>query len=105
VIDWRFYDSIYTERYMQDNKTNKEGYDTGSPINFTGQIKGKFMLVHGLSDDNVHYQNTATFLNALYRNNVVFTQYTFPNKNHSISGGNTHYYLFCRMAEFILANL
>lgn len=105
VVDWRFYDSIYTERYMQTNKTNKSGYDIGSPINYADKIEGNFMLVHGLADDNVHYQNSATYLNALYKNNIKFTQYTFPNKNHGIGGGNTRYYLFSRMAEFILTNL
>lgn len=105
VVDWRYYDSVYTERYMQTDKENKSGYDSTSVIPYVKRIKGKFLLIHGLADDNVHYQNTAMLLNALYRNNIVFDQMTFPNKNHGIYGGNTRYYLYSRMADYIKTNL
>jgi dipeptidyl-peptidase-4 len=105
VTDWRFYDTIYTERYMRDNKENQKGYVDGSPVTYTNRIKGKFLVVAGLSDDNVHYQNTAVFLKKLYENNVAFDQMTFPDKNHGIYGGNTRYYLFSRLADWIKVNL
>jgi len=105
VTDWRFYDTIYTERYMRDNKENKVGYDEGAPLNYADKIKGNFLLVAGLADDNVHYQNTAMFIKKLYENNVKFDQLTFPDKNHGISGGNTRFYLYSRMAEWLKENL
>lgn len=105
VTDWRFYDSVYTERYMRNNAENEKGYVDGSPVTYADRIKGNFLLIAGLADDNVHYQNTAVFLKKLYENNVVFDQMTFPDKNHSIYGGNTRFYLFSRMAEWIKTNL
>lgn len=105
VTDWRFYDSIYTERYMQTDQTNKAGYDANSPLLHADMIHKNFLLAHGLSDDNVHYQNSAMLMDALYQNNVPFTQLTFPNKNHGIGGGITRYYLFTRISDFIFENL
>ncbi|MFI5134521.1 MAG: S9 family peptidase [Chitinophagales bacterium] len=104
VTDWRFYDSIYTERYMRDEKQNKSGYDEGAPLTYADKIKGNFLLIAGLSDDNVHYQNTADFMKKLYASNVKFDQMTFPDKNHSIYGGNTRYYLFSRIADWLKEN-
>lgn len=105
VTDWRFYDSIYTERYMRTDSDNKAGYDSTSVISYANKIKGNFLLVHGLSDDNVHYQNSAMLMKTLYQNNIPFTQYTFPDKNHSINGGNTRYYLFTQISQYIFNNL
>jgi dipeptidyl-peptidase-4 len=105
VTDWRFYDSIYTERYMRTNKENKNGYDETSPVLFADKIKGNYLIIHGLSDDNVHYQNTAQILKALYKNNVKFTQMTFPDKNHGIYGGNTRFYLFTQIFDYVQKNL
>ncbi len=105
VTNWKFYDSIYTERYMRTPKENKDGYDKIAPLSSTANIRGKLLLVAGLADDNVHYQNTAEMLKALYKNNVVFTQMTFPDKNHGISGGNTRSYLFTQMYEWTFNNL
>lgn len=105
VTDWRFYDTIYTERYMRDNKENKTGYDEGAPLNYADKVKGNFLLIAGLSDDNVHYQNTAMLIKKLYENNVKFDQLTFPDKNHSLLGSATRYYLYSRMAEWIKGNL
>jgi dipeptidyl-peptidase-4 len=90
---------------MRDNKENQKGYVDGSPVNYTDRIKGKLLIVAGLADDNVHYQNTAVFLKKLYENNITFDQMTFPDKNHGIYGGNTRYYLFSRMAEWVKENL
>ena len=105
VIDWRYYDSVYTERYMRDGKENEAGYVNGSPVTYAGRIKGNFLLIAGLADDNVHYQNTAVFIKKLYENNVQFDQMTFPDKNHSIRGGNTRFYLYSRMAVWLKENL
>jgi dipeptidyl-peptidase-4 len=105
VTDWRFYDSIYTERYMQTNKENKKGYDETSPLKMADRIKGNYLLVHGMADDNVHYQNTAEMLKALYKSNVPFTQMTFPDKNHGIYGGNTRLYLYTQVYNYLLNNL
>lgn len=105
VTDWRFYDTIYTERYMRDNKENEKGYTAGSPVTYADRIRGNFLLVAGLADDNVHYQNTAVFMKALYKNDVKFTQMTFPDKNHGISGGNTRYYLFSQLYDWIEKNI
>lgn len=105
VTDWRYYDSVYTERYMRDGKENESGYVNGSPVTYAGRIKGNFLLIAGLADDNVHYQNTAVFIKKLYENNVQFDQMTFPDKNHSIRGGNTRFYLYSRMAAWLKENL
>jgi dipeptidyl-peptidase-4 len=105
VTDWRYYDSVYTERYMRDGKENESGYVNGSPVTYAGKIKGNFLLIAGLADDNVHYQNTAVFIKKLYENNVQFDQMTFPDKNHSIRGGNTRYYLYTRMTSWIKEHL
>jgi dipeptidyl-peptidase-4 len=105
VTDWRFYDSIYTERYMQTNKENEVGYDETSPLLMADRIKGNYLLIHGTADDNVHYQNTAEMLKTLYENNISFTQMTFPDKNHGIYGGNTRPYLYNEVYKYILTNL
>lgn len=105
VTNWKFYDSIYTERYMRTLKENKDGYEEMAPMNSADKIKGHLLLVHGLADDNVHYQNSAEFMKNLYKNNVKFQQLTFPDKNHGISGGNTRYYLFTQIADFLFSNL
>ncbi|MCS6916564.1 MAG: S9 family peptidase [Chitinophagales bacterium] len=102
VTDWRFYDTIYTERYMRDARSNPEGYRDGSPLTFADRIQGgSLLLIHGLADDNVHYQNSAALMKKLYEHNIRFDQLTFPDKNHSISGGNTSYYLYSRIVEWL----
>jgi dipeptidyl-peptidase-4 len=105
VTDWRFYDTIYTERFMRTEKENKEGYDRTAPLNFADKIRGNYLLVHGLADDNVHYQNAAELMKKLYASNVKFDQFTFPDKNHGIYGGNTRYYLFSQILDWIEENL
>ena len=105
VTDWRYYDSVYTERYMRDGKENEAGYVNGSPVTYAGRIKGNFLLIAGLADDNVHYQNTAVFIKKLYENNIRFDQLTFPDKNHSIRGGNTRFYLYSRIVDWLKENL
>jgi dipeptidyl-peptidase-4 len=105
VTNWRFYDSIYTERYMQTPQDNANGYDDNSPINHVDSLKGNFLLVHGSADDNVHYQNTMEMITALVNANKQFDLMIYPNKNHGIYGGNTRYHLYKKMTDFILENL
>ena len=105
VTNWRYYDNIYTERFMRTPKENENGYDLNSPINYVHQLKGKFLLIHGSTDDNVHYQNTMEMTNALVKANKQFDLFIYPNRNHGIYGGNTRNHLFQMMLEYILDNL
>lgn len=105
VTTWRYYDSIYTERYLRTPQENAKGYDENSPINFADKLKGKFLLIHGTGDDNVHYQNSVMFSEALIQANKQFEQAYYPNKNHGIYGGNTTLQLYTKMTNFILNNL
>ncbi|MBK9401616.1 MAG: S9 family peptidase [Bacteroidetes bacterium] len=105
VTTWRYYDSIYTERYLQTPQENPKGYDDNSPINFAKNLKGKFLLVHGSTDDNVHMQNTMDFTTALVKANKQFDLFIYPNKNHGISGGTTRLNLYTKMTNFVLENL
>ncbi|MDA3823993.1 MAG: S9 family peptidase [Bacteroidales bacterium] len=105
VTNWRYYDTVYTERFMRTPQENPEGYDDNSPINFTDQLQGKLLLVHGTADDNVHFQNSIDFVSALVESNAQFEMQFYPNKNHGIYGGNTTYHLYTRMTDFIFNNL
>lgn len=105
VTNWRFYDTIYTERFLQTPQENEKGYDDNSPINYANLMKGKFLLVHGTADDNVHVQNAMLFAEALIQNNIEFEYMVYPDKNHGIYGGNTRKHLFSKMTNFILENL
>jgi dipeptidyl-peptidase-4 len=105
VTNWRFYDTIYTERFMTTPQENSSGYDNNSPLNFAHLLKGKYLLVHGSADDNVHLQNTMAMVDALIQNNKQFEWMIYPDRNHSIFGGNTRIHLFNKMTNFILKNL
>jgi len=107
VTNWRFYDNIYTERYMRTPKENPGGYDNNSPINFTDRIKGRFLLIHGTGDDNVHFQNSTQMVSALVKSNIDFESGYYPNKRHSIAGttDNTIFHLWSKMTNWILENL
>ena len=105
VTNWRYYDNIYTERFMRTPQENADGYDRNSPINYVDNIKGKFLLIHGSSDDNVHFQNTMDMTTALVKANKQFELFVYPNKNHGIYGGNTRNHLFQLMLTFIETNL
>ncbi len=105
VTNWKWYDTIYTERYMRTEKENESGYEDNSPVNFTDLLKGKYLLVHGGADDNVHFQNTAEMVNALVRSNKQFDTYFYPNRNHGIYGGTTRLHLYNKMTNFIFENL
>ncbi len=105
VTHWKWYDTIYTERFMRTPQENASGYDSNSPINHVNKMKGSLLLVHGMADDNVHFQNTVELVNALNRAGKHYDFYMYPNKNHGIYGGNTRYHLFEKMTNFILENL
>lgn len=105
VTNWKFYDNIYTERYMGTVETNPTGYDDNAPIKFAKNLKGKYLLVHGTADDNVHWQNSAEMINALVKANKQFDQFTYPDRNHSIGGGITRFHLYTLMTNYIKANL
>ena len=105
VTNWRYYDSIYTERYMGLPQDNAQGYDDNSPINHVKKIKGNYLLVHGLADDNVHFQNSAEMTLALVKANKQFTEMMYPDKNHGIYGGTTRLHLFTLMTDFLLEKL
>jgi len=105
VTTWRYYDTIYTERYLQTPQENPQGYDENSPINFADLMKGKYLLIHGTADDNVHYQNAIEMAEALIQKNKEFEFMTYPDKNHGIYGGNTRLHLYQKMTDFILNNL
>ena len=105
VTNWRFYDSVYTERYMQTPQENASGYDTNSPINFAKNLKGKYLLIHGSADDNVHLQNTMLMVESLVQANKQFDWAIYPDKNHGIYGGKTRLQLYTKMTNFIKENL
>jgi len=105
VTNWRYYDNIYTERFMQTPQENASGYDENSPINHVDKLKGHYLLVHGSADDNVHVQNTMEMISALVKANKQFDLFIYPDKNHGIYGGNTRYHLYKKMTDFILKNL
>ena len=105
VTNWRFYDSIYTERYMQTPQENASGYDENSPINHVEKLKGKYLLIHGSGDDNVHVQNSMQMMEALIQANKQFDSQIYPDKNHGIYGGMTRIQLYNKMTNFIKENL
>ena len=105
VTNWRFYDTIYTERFMRTPQENPEGYDLNSPLNYADQLKGKFLIIHGSGDDNVHVQNTMRMVEELIQADKQFEWMIYPDKNHGIYGGNTRKHLYSKMTNFILENL
>ncbi len=105
VTNWRYYDNIYTERFMRTPQENPKGYDDNSPINHVDKLKGKYLLIHGMADDNVHFQNSTDMVMALVKANKQFDFFAYPNKNHGIYGGNTRNHLFSMMYDYILKNL
>lgn len=105
VTNWKYYDNIYTERFMQLPNENSSGYDNNSPINHVEKLKGSYLLIHGSGDDNVHYQNTMEMINALVKANKQFELMIYPNRNHGISGGNTRLHLYEMMTHFLERNL
>ncbi|MCG8310547.1 MAG: S9 family peptidase [Cytophagales bacterium] len=105
VTNWRFYDTIYTERYLRKPQDNPSGYDDYSPNTHADKLQGAFLLIHGTGDDNVHFQNAVEFQDALIKANKQFDSFYYPDRNHGIYGGNTHLHLYTMMTNFILQKL
>jgi dipeptidyl-peptidase-4 len=105
VTSWRYYDTIYTERYMQTPQLNPEGYNEGAPLNHAEKIKGDYLLVHGTADDNVHFQNAVEMAAALQNNGIAFESMYYPDKAHGIGGGATRKHLYEMLSSFIFENL
>ena len=105
VTNWKWYDTIYTERFLQTPEENADGYENNSPINFADRLKGNLLIVHGDADDNVHYQNTAEMVKALVDANKQFDFMAYPNKDHGIAGGYTRYHLYTKMTNFLKEKL
>ena len=106
VTSWRFYDTVYTERYMQTPQENASGYDDNSPINYADKLEGNYLLVHGTGDDNVHAQNSMRMINAMVAANKPFDIAMYPDRAHGIrKGKNTRLHLYKKMTAFIQTNL
>lgn len=105
VTNWRFYDTVYTERFMRTPSENPQGYDDNSPLSHAEKIKGKYLLVHGSADDNVHLQNTMEFAERMVQAGVQFEMAIYTNRNHNIKGGNTTIHLYTKMTNFLIENL
>lgn len=105
VTSWRFYDSVYTERFMTTPQENASGYDNNSPITHADKLKGNFLLIHGTADDNVHVQNAMLLINKLVYLNKNFDWLIYPDKNHGIYGGKTREQLYTKMTDYILEKL
>lgn len=102
VTNWKWYDSAYTERYMQTYRDNPEGYEQNSPTNFADKLKGRYLLVHGHTDDNVHFQHAAEMSKKLISANKQFDTMLYPNRNHGIGGGNARLHLYTKMTSFLM---
>lgn len=106
VTSWRFYDTVYTERYMQTPQENASGYDENSPINYADKLEGNYLLVHGTGDDNVHVQNSMRMINALIEANKQFDMFIVPDRTHGIyKGANTRLNLYTKMTNFVEEHL
>lgn len=106
VTSWRFYDTVYTERYMTTPYENASGYDENSPLNHVEKLKGNYLIIHGSGDDNVHQQNTMRMVNALVEANKPFEMFIYPDRTHGIyKGRNTRLHLYTKMTDFVLKNL
>jgi dipeptidyl-peptidase-4 len=105
VTHWKYYDTIYTERYNGLPQDNAAGYARGSPLTYAKNLRGRLLIVHGSGDDNVHYQNTEAMVNALVAANRPFQLMVYPNRTHSISGGATRQHLFTLLTKFVEENL
>ena len=104
VTNWRYYDTIYTERFMQTPQENPSGYDDNSPVNHAEKLEGELLLISGTGDDNVHHQNSLEMINALVAANKQFEFFSYPDRNHGIYGGNTRIHLYNMMMDFVKEN-
>jgi dipeptidyl-peptidase-4 len=105
VTNWRFYDTIYTERFLQTPQLNASGYDDNSPLTHAAKLQGNFLLIHGTGDDNVHYQNSVLFEDALINAGKQFQSFYYPDKHHGIQGAKTRLHLYTMMANYVVEKL
>lgn len=105
VTNWRFYDTAYTERFMRQPRENASGYDNNSPINMTNDLHGRLFLIHGSADDNVHMQNVMEYADKLIQSGKQFDMFIYPNRDHSIMGGNSRSHLYNMMFNYLERNL
>ncbi|WP_298649511.1 S9 family peptidase [uncultured Proteiniphilum sp.] len=105
VTDWRFYDTVYTERFMRTPQQNSEGYEKGSAIALAGRLEGNLLLIHGMADDNVHFQNSVEYTRALVEAGKHFDMFFFPDKDHFIAGENAKRYLYGKVIDHFKRNL
>lgn len=105
VTNFRFYDTVYTERYMRTPQENQDGYDDNAPLSHAGDIKGRLLIIHGTADDNVHAQNTFEFTEKMVQEGVQFDMAIYTNRNHGIRGGNTTMHLYTKMTNFLKEQL
>lgn len=105
VTDWKYYDTIYGERFMRTPKENAEGYKAGSAFTRANNLNGRLLLIHGMADDNVHFQNTVEYSECLVQANKQFEMQIYTNRNHGIYGGNTRYHLYTRLTDFFITYL
>lgn len=105
VTNWKWYDSVYTERYMRTEQENPSGYADNSPVYFADRLNGNYLLVHGSGDDNVHLQNSMEMSRALIKANKQYDTYIYPNRSHGISGDNARLHLYTKMTQFLKAHL
>ena len=105
VTSYRFYDTVYTERYMRTPEENQQGYDENAPLSHAGDIKGRLLIIHGSADDNVHAQNTYEFTEKMVQEGVQFDMAIYTNRNHGIRGGNTSMHLYTKMTNFLKEQL
>ncbi len=105
VTNWRYYDTVYTERFLRTPQKNPKGYDENSPIYKTETLEGRLFLIHGSADDNVHFQNTMEYADKLVQSGKQFDMFVYPNRNHSIYGGNTRHHLYTMMSKYLFDNL
>jgi dipeptidyl-peptidase-4 len=103
--DWKYYDTVYTERFMRTPQENPEGYAITSPLKLADKLQGKLLLIHGTADDNVHFQQTMDYAEALVQAGKQFDMQIYKDRNHSIYGGNTRNHLYTRMSNFLFENL
>src|SRR5690606_11566830 len=105
VSNWRYYDNIYTERFLRTPEENPKGYDENAPEKMVAGLKGNFLVIHGTGDDNVHFQNQVELVDALIEANKDFDSEYYPDRAHGISGGNAHFHVYKKMTAYILENL
>lgn len=103
--DWKYYDTVYTERYMRTPQENFEGYAATSPLRKVKDLQGKLLLIHGTADDNVHFMQSMEYAEALVQAGKQFDMHVYKDRNHGIAGGNTRYHLYTKMSNYLFENL